>query len=68
MTPSDLPEGKYYYDTHRNKWGVWRVGKMINGSRINQFIMDFSTKADASRFVYKMNGYILKKQDDDTEE
>lgn len=60
--PSDFSpkEGQYYYAPHRRSWGVWKVGKPgPSGARANDFIMDFSTKQDAERFVYKMNGYTL---------
>ena len=69
MMPQDLQEGKYYYSPHRNRWGVWKVGrKAPNGCQMNDFIMDFSTKLDAERFVYKMNGWTKQKQDNDTKE
>lgn len=61
MTDLNLQEGKYYYAPHRRSWGVWKVGKQTNGVRTDQFIMDFSTKLDASRFIYKMNGYSMKR-------
>ena len=68
MMPPGLQEGKYYYSPHRNKWGVWKVGKKTpKGTLMNDFIMDFSTKQDAKRFVYKMNGYTLKDQQDNEE-
>ena len=50
-------EGQYYYAPHRNKWGVWKAGKVINGVQMSQFIMDFSTQVQAKDFVYKMNGF-----------
>ena len=69
MMPQNLQEGKYYYSPHRNKWGVWKVGKKTpNGTLMNDFIMDFSTKLDAERFVYKMNGCTTKEQDNEETE
>lgn len=58
-------EGQYYYAPHRNKWGVWKVGKIApNGAHIDEFIMDFSTKIQAENFVYKMNGWTAKTTDE----
>ena len=48
-------EGNYYYAPHRRHWGVWKVGKKINGCSNNQFICDFATKIQADEFVKKMN-------------
>ena len=53
----EVKEGQYYYAPHRRRWGVWKKGKMINGTCISEFISDFSTKAQAESFVYKMNGF-----------
>lgn len=61
----NLKEGQYYYAPHRSSWGVWKVGKTgKNGVRMDDFITDFSTKIQASNFVYKMNGW----SDNKTEE
>ena len=53
----DVKEGQYYYAPHRGMWGVWKAGKVVNGVRMDDFIMDFSTKVQASNFVYKMNNW-----------
>jgi len=56
----NLREGQYYYAPHRSSWGVWRVGKAApkSGARMDDFITDFDTKAQASNFVYKMNKWM----------
>lgn len=54
-------EGQYYYAKHRNMWGIWKVGKKVNNTRMDHFIMDFSAKLDAERFVYRMNGWSMRK-------
>ena len=46
----DIEEGKYYWNPHRNKWGVWR--RMKN---MGVFIADFATKIQAINFCKKMN-------------
>lgn len=57
-------EGEYYYSPHRRAWGVWKVGKLgKEGTRIDDFICDFSTKIQAEKFVYKMNGWTQDKED-----
>jgi hypothetical protein len=48
-------EGNYYYGPHRRSWGVWRVGKLVNGCRTNEFICDFDTRVQAIIFCKKMN-------------
>lgn len=55
---SNIKEGQYYYARHKSMWGVWKAGKANpNGSRLDEFIMDFSTKIQADAFVKKMNGW-----------
>lgn len=54
---ASFKEGQYYYAPHRSCWGVWKIGKMVNGVRGNDFVADFSTKIQAENFVYKMNGW-----------
>lgn len=49
--------GQYYYTPHRNMWGVWKKGRMVNGAQMDDFIMDFPTKIQAEKFVYKANGW-----------
>ena len=63
---SSLEEGKYYYARHRGQWGVWRVGKTSQktGVRMDDFVTDFCTQIQAKNFVYKMNGYNIKNNDD----
>lgn len=56
----EVREGQYYYARHRNSWGVWRKNKAGDGD----FITDFSTQIQAKNFVYKMNGYTLKKEEE----
>ena len=53
-------EGLYYYAPHKSKWGVWRAGKVKNNVQMADFIADFSLKAQAESFVYKMNGWRTK--------
>lgn len=53
----ELSEGQYYYSPHRSLWGIWRVGKEINGLRTNKFVADCSTKEEAEERVYKLNGW-----------
>ena len=67
MDNSKLTEGKYYYAPHRRAWGVWRVGKMTNGVQLNDFVADFPLKAQAESFVYKMNGWTLKRKEQEDE-
>ena len=54
---TDLKEGQYYYQRHKNKWGVWKKGKDDNGVSLGQFISDFDTQVQASNFVKRMNGW-----------
>ena len=56
----EVKAGEYYYAPHRSSWGVWKRGKddEKTGVRMDQFICDFSTKAQASNFVYKMNKWV----------
>lgn len=60
----DVKEGKFYYAPHRSQWGVWKRGKADEktGAHMDDFIMDFSTKIQAENFVYRMNGWTMKKQ------
>ena len=52
----EVKEGQYYYAPHRNMWGVWKRGREDgSGIHMDDFITDFSTKAQASNFVYSMN-------------
>lgn len=68
MNNSNLKEGQYYYRPHRNMWGVWKVGKKDqSGVSMDDFIMDFSTKIQAERFVYKMNGWTKPNPEDQDE-
>lgn len=63
MDRTQLKEGQYYYAPHRRSWGVWKAGKTgKNGTRIDDFITDFSTQIQAKNFVYKANGWSLKKE------
>lgn len=55
-----VKEGQYYYQRHRNKWGVWKQGKIVNGVSQSQFITDFWTEIQAKNFVYSMNGWTKK--------
>lgn len=54
-------EGEYFYRPHRKGWGVWKAGKVVNGIGGNEFISDFSTQIQARNFVYRMNGWEIKK-------
>lgn len=58
---ANVGEGQYYYARHRGLWGVWKKGKMVDGIQEDDFISDFCTKIQAETFVYKMNGWRLKK-------
>ena len=63
MDLENLKEGQYYYQRHRSKWGVWKVGrKAPNGAHMDDFVMDFSTKIQAEKFVYKMNMWDKQQQ------
>ena len=54
----EVKDGEYFYAPHRRSWGVWKAGKTsANGIRMDDFIMDFSTKIQARNFVYKCNGW-----------
>ena len=53
----NIKEGQYFYQRHRNMWGVWKQGKEVNGVIQSQFISDFSTEQQAKKFVYRMNGW-----------
>ncbi len=64
MIEDKLEEGQYYYKPHRRSWGVWKVGKTINNTRIDDFISDFSTQIQAKNFVYKMNGWLPKEDEE----
>jgi hypothetical protein len=65
MDKTNLPEGRYYYGRHRSSWGVWRAGKTVNGTRMDDFISDFSTKVQAEKFVYRMNGWTKIKEEEE---
>ena len=52
-----MKEGQYYYAPHRSSFGVWKVGRTVNGMRQDEFISDFSTRVQAQSFVRKMNGW-----------
>lgn len=58
---ANVREGQYYYRPHHGIWGVWKAGKIINGIQEDEFISDFCTKPEAEAFVYKSNGWTLKK-------
>ena len=59
MSRFNVKTGEYYYAPHRRSWGVWKKGADgPNGASINdEFIMDFSTKIQASAFVKKANNW-----------
>ena len=63
MCMESFREGQYFYARHRNKWGVWKRGNTVNGVTQSQFISDFQTQTQAKDFVYKMNGYRMKKEE-----
>ena len=54
----NVKDGEYYFAPHRRSWGVWKAGKTnANGTRMDEFITDFSTKIQARNFAYKCNGW-----------
>lgn len=58
MDTSKLKEGQFFYKPHRRSWGVWKVSKISeDGTRICDFITDFSTQIQAEKFVYTANGW-----------
>lgn len=59
----EVKEGQYYYARHKRSWGVWKKDKPVNGVSVAQFISDFATEQQAKQFVYKMNGYTMKKDE-----
>ena len=58
MDTTKLKEGQYYYQRHRNMWGVWRKGNDEGLTDGDVFISDFSTQAQAKSFVYKANNWL----------
>lgn len=48
-------EGQYYYCHLRTRWGVYLVGKAINGVQTNKRVADFDTKEEAIAYANKMN-------------
>lgn len=56
---ADAGRTRYYYRPHRSSWGVWKEGVLSDGGvRADTFVRDFTTKAEARRFVYERNGWI----------
>lgn len=52
-----MKEGQYYYRPHGIMWGVWINHNHPNGTSTGDFVEDFPTKEEASRFVYEKNGW-----------
>jgi len=48
-------EGEFYYSHVRRRWGVYRAGKVINGTQSCERVADFATRSEASAFTYRMN-------------
>jgi len=55
-----LKDGQYYYRPHRSMWGIWKHHKLGDGISEGEFIMDCGTKEEASREVYRLNGWKVK--------
>lgn len=53
-------DGQYYYAPHRRMWGIWQHHEHIGGISTGDFIKDCSTKEEARREVYWLNGWVLK--------
>ena len=63
-----VKEGIFYYARHRRQWGVWKTGKTSeSGVRMDDFISDFPTRVQAEGFVYKMNNWKKKDQENDND-
>lgn len=52
-----MKEGQYYYRPHGIMWGVWINHNHPNGTSTGDFVEDFPTKEEASRFVYEKNDW-----------
>lgn len=50
----------YYYAPHRSMWGIWKRINLGNGYATGDFIKDCYTKEEASREVYRLNGWKQK--------
>ena len=54
-----MKEGQYYYRPIRSLWGIWQYHK-VNNVDTGTFIQYCGTKEEASREVYRLNGWNVK--------
>ena len=55
-----VKDGQYYYAPHRRMWGIWKHHEDGNGYSHGDFIKDVPTKEEASKEVYRLNGWKQK--------
>ena len=58
-----MKDGQYYYAPHRSSWGIWQHHELGGGLSTGTFIRDCSTREEARREVYRLNGWSIKEQD-----
>ena len=51
-----MRNGQYYYAPHRRMWGIWKYHGNGNGCH-GDFVKDVPTKEEASKEVYRLNGW-----------
>lgn len=57
--------GEYFYARHHNMWGIWRRDNVQGGGvESGTFIADKTTKEEAAREVYRLNGWKYKSKSD----
>ena len=49
--------GQFYYQPHRNCWGVWVYTHVSKTGAMGSFIKDFTSLEEARVFVWKQNGW-----------
>lgn len=52
--------GQYSYGPHYRCTGVWKCTYNDGSRSTGEFVCDFSTKEEAKKYVYKMNGWTKK--------
>lgn len=50
-------DGQYFYAPHRSVWGIWQHREVGNGVCFGDFVKDVPTKEEASKEVYRLNGW-----------
>lgn len=58
-----MKDGQYYYAPHRSSFGIWQHHELGGGFSAGTFIRDCSTREEARREVYRLNGWSIKEQD-----